>query len=630
MKLKMILNSLLRYDIASGLAQKYKKIPSLYKKTFWTVFVILNIVFAFHTISFFWSNHEWPVMKGHISPTYHWYEARFTQTIPYILMGSRILPVLMNIFGFLGLSLSTIALAIYWKLPKRTCAYIGFCLVVALMPYNLIWLYHTAQTSYFWGGAIIVGALEIYEHKCRKLSAILWHILVIGLLFFVLGMNASYINTIFIFIIGRYFIEFIEKGCVGTLFKKSCILFLDIVLAVLLLKGCVMMADHYHVLWKLYNIQHITVDKIPAKFLKILPYMWEQFNITYPFLDSTYLWLLKGMGILALMTVLLLGIHRRGWVMGVIVFFAMIAGLLIASQLTTLIAPSEYIPFWLRITGYFGHYYIFSLMIAFLFCFFRPIFLKNLLFLLTVILITFEVQRDMYAMRVWQQGREAENKLMDRVMARVEMADGFDYSKNYGILLLGDFSLRKRYYDEPYVDNDVSVLGWSFRAPWETMTYFNFYAPRNFIYTNYRNYWNFDFVDRLLPTLALDTLEFIQTKAKVWPDKDSVFIKNGTIFIILEKGLLNEFKGKIAQYLRKNPILKERKVLSLYHPNWKDGVEEVEFLTPRRVIHPQMNILANVESETEDQIVLIWDCCGREVFVKNSEGVYEFKSKQKH
>ena len=91
--------------------------------------------------------------------------------------------------------------------------------------------------------------------------------------------------------------------------------------------------------------------------------------------------------------------------------------------------------------------------------------------------------------------------------------------------------------------------------------------------------------------------------------------------------LLDEFKRRIADYLRNNPILKEKKVLKLYHPNWRDGVEGVEFLTRNRVIHPGMNILATVESETENQIILLWDCCGREVFVKNEEGVYEFKSR---
>lgn len=571
MSLSAKIKSFAKQDITERLISGYQKIPALYRGMFWTLFIVLNIVFAFHTINFFWSNHEWPLMKGSISPTAFWYEARFTQTIPYLLLGSRILPVLMNLFGFFGLSLSVVALAVYWKIPpkKTTCLYFG--LAMALMPYNLVWMYHTAQTSYFWGAAIIVAALELFERK--RGCSVYWNVPVILLFFFALGMNASFINTILICLIGRYFIEFMQQEKLTVLLKKIGVLFLDIFVAAALLKGCVLLAEYTNVLAKnFYNTQHISIGDIPFKIRKIIPYLFEQLTITYPFVDQSYLWILWTISLVALVTVFCLGIKRRGFVLGTLGCGGLVLSLLFVSQLTTLIAKGENIQFWFRVTGYFGHYYTFSFMVALLCCFLTKPFLKNILFLLLVPLIVMSIHRDMYAMRVWKQGMDAENKVMDRVMARIEGTEGFRYSQQYGIVLLGDFSLRGRYYDKPYKDEDVSVLGWSYRAPWETKTFFNFYAPTDFIYTNYRDYWNFKFADRLLPKLSLDTLEFIQKKAKEWPDKNSVFIKNGVIFVVLEKEVLDGFKTEVAHYLRKNPILKEKRTLKLNHPNWADGV----------------------------------------------------------
>ena len=553
MHLKSEIKKFLNSDLLDFLIQGYHKIPAIYKKTFWTVFIVLNIVFAFHTVSFFWSNHEWPLMAGHISPTHFWYEARFTQTMPYVLFGSRILPVMMNIFGFFGLALSSVALAIYWKIPKKVSFYIAFSLMTALMPYNLIWLYHTAQTSYFWGVFIIVCALELFDKKLDSHYLILWSIPISFMLFWTMGMNASFIMTIFILTIGRYSIDFVNGEKVFTLFKKASLLFLNIIVATAILKLCVILAQHYHILLSgFYNTQHIALSDIFSKFFRIIPYMWKQFTITYPFFDDCFLSFLLCISALGFITFFWQSIKKRGFVLGFWVVFFMTIALLMASQLTTLIAKQEGIEFWFRITGYFGLYYIFALMIAFLCHFFTKNMLKNILFLIATVLITFNIQRDMYAIKVWYQGREAETKLMDRVMAHIEMSEGFQYDKKYGILLLGDFSLRMKYYQEHYDMYDMSILNWSFRAPWETMTYFNYYAPSNFIHTNYRDYWNFEFTKKLFPRLSTDTFNFILNKASIWPDKNSVFIKDNTIFVILDKGLLNSLKRQINLYLKKN------------------------------------------------------------------------------
>ena len=96
---------------------------------------------------------------------------------------------------------------------------------------------------------------------------------------------------------------------------------------------------------------------------------------------------------------------------------------------------------------------------------------------------------------------------------------------------------------------------------------------------------------------------------------------------MLDGWLLNEFKGKIRAHLTKNPSLKQWQNMRLSHPDWPLGTEKIEVLSNRRIYLPSMANFATILSISEEQIILNWDCCGREEFVKNKEGVYEFKQR---
>jgi len=545
-----MLEKILHYDIADHIVRVYKKIPSVYKQAFWITFIALNIVYAYHTINFFWGNHEWPLMRGSVPINRFWYEGRFTETILYTLMGSRLLPVLLNLFSFLGISLSVVLLAVYWRLPQKRFYVMGFCLVVALMPYNLIWLYHIAQASFFWGSAFVLGGLLCYENKWGTRFFPLWCLLTVGLLFFALGMNASFINTIFICVTGRYFMAFIGGEKIKVLLKKLIVLGGSIMGAIILLKGGLIWAAHTHVLADgFYNVQHIALSDIPTKLWKMRSFYFQQFTITYPFVDAGYLTWCWGVALLGLLVAFWQSVRARGILLGLAGFISFGIALLFFSQLAPLIATMN-VHFWLRVTGYFSHYFLFALMLAFMCQVSQNVAMKNLLFIAFVGIGMISVWRDMYAMRVWKQGRDAEDKLMDRVISRLENTDGFSYDNRYGILVLGDPSLRRRYYEGPYQEGDVSLLSWSYRAPWETISVFNFYAPQDFINRNYRYYWNFDFIGALFKDVSVNTLRFIERTAAVWPDKNSVFILDGIIFIFLDKEDLREFKRQIHQHLQ--------------------------------------------------------------------------------
>lgn len=542
---------IMNYDILERLISFYHNIPSLYKTSFWTTFIILNIVFAFHTINFLWGNHEWYYIYHSIPWDVDWYQARFTNMIPLSLIGFNLLPILLNLFGFAGIALSGLTLAIYLKIPQKKTSYICFCLVYALLPYNLCWLYHILDTSNFYGCFIITSALLLFENKRNSRFFLLWNIVIILMLFFVIGFHAAFLNTIFILVIGRCLIDFIQNKSLKNLIYEGLILLFDIICAALLLKSAMLAADHYNILnTNYYNIQTISFSDIPLKFLTVMKYSLEQFTKSYPFIDQTFLILLLIMTGFALISTLCIVIKKRGIIIGTTFYILTLSALLFATQLAIFISDNQLnYQFLFRLTGYFSLYYFFILMLAFLFNFWQKQWLKNILFFISLSVFSLSVYNDMYAMRVWKLSRDTEEKIMQRIIARIENSNGFSYEKKYKMVILGDMSLRYKYYNFAKYHNtaDTTTLSWSFRAFWNYMAYFNFQFPGKLIIND------FDTEDggvfELIPHLPKKTLRFILKEGNSWPEKNSVFIKDDYIFLFMSKYELQEFKQKIKEYL---------------------------------------------------------------------------------
>lgn len=618
-------------DFRTFLVKSYKKIPSLYKRTFWTVFIALNIVFAYHTAHFIWGNHEWVYMREGISWKGFWYEARFTETLPYALFGFEFLPIALNLFAFAGISASVLALAIYWKLPKEKWIYLGFCLMMAFIPYNLNWLYHVAQTTFLWGTLIIILALSLIDKITEKKISFYYHLLVIFLLWFVLGFNAAFINTIFICFIGRFLLDLCQGKELIPLIKKGLIGFIDIVISACLLKGTIVLLDKYDFLGDdFYNVNTIALSEVWSKFKEVLGYSFEQFKITYPFFEKPCVYVSMLLLILGLFTLGVSFFKKRSYKTFPL-FLLGIFGILFASQLAIFISENRIkLQFMFRLTGFFSLQFIFAFMLAILCIFWKKHVLRNILFVLMIGITGLFIQRDMYAMRVWKQGLDAENKVFDRIMIRLENLQDFSYDKQYRIVVVGEYSLRERFYQGDPKEMDASVLSWAYRAPWTYPAFFNFYAPKDFIKGGFQNGWGFQYVEKLFTHLSQDTIEYLLEYAQIWPSKESVVIKDGIIFIFIDKNDMRTFKSILSDYYKRRRFFQDSdsiKQIEAYHPHW-GSVNTLEFKTFDRVMRPESGDSATILFFDENKIILKWDDFGTETFLKNDTGVYEYIEKE--
>ena len=250
----------------------------------------------------------------------------------------------------------------------------------------------------------------------------------------------------------------------------------------------------------------------------------------------------------------------------------------------------------------------------------------EILFVLIVAGTGLFIQRDMYAMRVWKQGLDAENKIYDRVIARIESLDGFSYDKSYRVVIVGDPSLRDRYYQGTYDDKDASVLGWSYRCPWTYQAYLNFYAPKDFISGEFQNAWGLRYTEKLFTHFSEESINYIADHAEVWPAPGSVMIRDNIILIFMDGNETQTFKKLLLDYYQEREAFQfsdHPETIRVSHPVW--GREEtLKFVTLDRVMRAWSGDAATVLEFNNNRLVVRWDDFGTETFIRNASDVYEY------
>ena len=274
--------------------------------------------------------------------------------------------------------------------------------------------------------------------------------------------------------------------------------------------------------------------------------------------------------------------------------------------------------------------FICAFALAIILGFWKKQFLKNVLFLLMVAGTGLFIQRDMYAMRVWKQGLDAENKIYDRVMARIESLEGFSYNNRYRVVIVGDPSLRDRYYKGTYKDKDASMLGWSYRCPWTYQAYLNFYAPKDFISGEFQNAWGLKYTEKLFTHFSEASINYIADHAAAWPAPGSVMICDNIILIFMDESETRTFKKLLLDYYQEREAFQfsgRPETIRVFHPVWGKA-ETLKFVTMDRIMRTWSGDASTVLDFSAERLVLRWDDFGTETFIKDVNGIYEFSDEE--
>ena len=512
-----------------AILQKINLIPDKTDLKSWLIaYMVINFVFLYHTLNFMWGNHDVQFVKSELLLSSGLFEGRFTQFIPYrLFVNGQILPILNNLFGFLFLTLGLWMLAKYWNIPKTLTNYTLFIIFFATEPYTLSWLYFTHYTisCLLW---VFVAVLGLYLAEYIKDSAQKLTLSIISTLCFyvTLGGYPPIINTFFVCLAGRLTIAYLfEKQNIKTLFHTYKYTLLNIIITAVLFKLTLKLVNPNNV----YNLETTPLSDIFSKFFETIKISLNQFTLTLPFMEKGY----KTLLLLLVITAFIGALIKAPTLKNRLITFFLISATVWAASLTTFVSVphTEYVA---RIDFY-GLAFVYAFALALLLKYKRPL-SQSLCLIFMLLLIPLNVLNDYRALKIWQQGFEAEFQILEQITERIENHPNFNPNTKYHFYQIGDISLRRKYYHEKFDKNEPFLLNLPYLAMWQGGPLLEFYSPFNYI----------DHTTSLSPDdITPDVYNFIIHEAKPWPHPNSIFIKDNVLLVVYNQIGLNEFQNKI-------------------------------------------------------------------------------------
>lgn len=285
-----------------------------------------------------------------------------------------------------------------------------------------------------------------------------------------------------------------------------------------------------------YNTVLAPIWSYPAKIPTLLMIMFTQFGTTMPFMDIAY----KGgyllMSLIGLFSLIILSPNAKASTRGLI----LIPLILLASKLTFLLSvPSAENPAHLARIDFYGLPLIYALSLAIILKL-GGNYLKRIGYGLAILIIFMGFVRLSYAQKVWKFGWDAETKLAERIITRLEKIDGFNVNGHYKLLQIGNQSLRGKYYLHKAGEAESGeLLGWSYYDAGRSKDAYNFYYQADFLEADS------DLATAIKenPTIK----EYLLNKARAWPAKESIYLSGEYIVIVMDEGELNKAQQYISQ-----------------------------------------------------------------------------------
>ena len=530
-KIKYYFNEL---DWADEVIKYYQSIPSLYRKSFWISFGFINLAFLFHTINFMWGATDWEAVRFNVDNASAIKDGNFTAfTLQNILFGGKILPVINNLWSFFGLSLSGILLAYYWNMPKKTSTYVITSLFMAVTPYTLSIMYFTQYTlGNLWLPAFIIGGLILSNKATQTLNrSYLYNLLSISLFIIALGTYLPIINFFGIVLLGKIFLNVITKG---TSLRDNFFLYLQ---ALANFTASVLIYIFVILLLKLngnaISISNVdfydAIQNIPS----LISSMFTQFATTIPFVDLSY----KIIALIIVITSIFAVIFKAPSTKASIKGLALIPCILVSSKISYLFnADTNSI-----LHGYNSFYslpILYTLMYATLIKLDGE-YLKRFAYTLAVLLIFMSFVRISYGLKVWKFGFDAETKLAERIITRMEKMDNFNIDKKYKLLQIGSKSLRHKYYiKKDSEQKSPELLDLAYYDEKISKDAYNFFYQADFLSKNVT-------IKEASQNEALKN--FILKDARSWPDKNSIFIHDDYIVFVLDDKALYKAQQELSK-----------------------------------------------------------------------------------
>ena len=481
---------------------------------FFSIFILLNIVFLYYTLHFFIGNHDWDWIKGThqvLSLTTGMFEARFGKFILNVaLYSGQIFPILNTVTSFALLSFGAVLLTKYFNINDKILVFLISAIVVT-QPYILGWLYFPINIlGNFLAFVLVTVGLILAERK-NVISSIL------SILCFILslGIYPSTVEMMMIVFAIKHIISPNEP-------KISITSFITIIIALILFKILLLiLIDNDLIIQDYYNLKTSSILYILENIPNHIKLFFEQLWLTIPFAPKS----LKVISILCLTIAILTTINSYK---NILLWLISCASTILSAMLTPNIEEVAFQP---RVNFYgLGILYVGSFAICMLNS--KKI-IKNIGITLSIIYLILSINEDLYAQKVWFFGKKSEINLVTRIIDRIE-----ERATTLPLIpiLTDEISLRPRFYNEKYDKKSPYVLDRSFIVRHIPSGMFNFYSPKEIFYPQSR-------ISNITPELY----QYLTTTSAIWPKTDSIYIDDTYVVIMTTKQGLSAIKQQLPK-----------------------------------------------------------------------------------
>lgn len=547
-------------------------------KLFWLVFAALNLVFLYYQVTFFIGNHDWDWVKG-TTQVLRWdtglFEGRYGKFIlNSALFGGQVFPLLNTWLAFALLAAGTALLPAYWRLTV-TSAQLAAALLPALAPFILGWLYFPINIlGNFAAVPLVVGGLMLAERPgyAAKTVAIVCFLLA-------LGIYPSAMEMMFVCLAFRGILRLSgqkrellpplssrpaanlpqQQSAPGSSQHQSAsglsprqsffasphqsasdplpwlsplVLPLAVVIfSLILFKMLLALLAAVGILYTgHYNVQTAAWPELFSRLLPTVELVLSQLWATLPFFPPA----LKICGLLLIITAAGVSIARSGARYPADKACSPVAGtrrpaaalwqialwlaVLTATVLSAFLAAMPEEVARMPRVNFYGLNFLYAGSAAVLLSGSR--WQRNVGLVLAGLFLLLSVRQDFYAQKVWQFGKTAEERLVERVSAKIESVR--PHTLPLTPVLAGELSLRPRYYAESYAYPAPYILNAPFVVRHIPSGMFNFYAVSPLFYGGSQIF-----------SLSPELRRFLENAASAWPAESSLFVDADYAVILL-------------------------------------------------------------------------------------------------
>lgn len=542
-KLNAYLDKIYNFDYVDTIYSKYKSINSVYRKSFWTVFILLNIAFGLHTANFMWGHHDWGKFSEHIGIRNSFAYGRYMcHVLRHVFLSAvTCLPILHNLISFTALSLTGILFCRYISLEKRTALFIFVSLVLVMQPETLsIFWYAKDCPETFFGPVFLMAGFICAENSSKneysKRRQKFW--LIESIISFFLGLSCYPVNisAIGVVLCGKLCLTSWDWDGTKQNFKEKFYPLINTIISIII--GITIYRIFTIWIWPIeqgeYNTDTISLSDLPKVLVIVFKNTFKHiFSYKTSFISPKVINCFSAFTVIFFLRLITTGTFLQR-ILRVIFFI----GAVLATQTAIAISVS-YKEIFTRLD-------IYGLVYLQAFCVVGALYilpkLKNVAYLILTYVCLVSATQCLDVQRVWKQSFDAERMLWNRMLIRLEDNPNFDANKKFTLIQIGaPLSLRPKFY-LPLQKNeniDSDLVGTSREPSWYVGRALQFYYPTNFIA---KKKFPHDAESPLFKK-HIERLKKagILNKANAWPKNNSIQIYEDLILVVTDENRLKEY-----------------------------------------------------------------------------------------